>query len=331
MEVWREEAQAVAFRNLAQMQELFRVVGELEAHDIPVISFKGPLLAQVAYGDVTYRRFVDLDILVRRDDISRAKECLKQAGYSPYRQLDAQQESKHIATQRGYEFVHDERRSLVELHWSFFFEIYDFDLDPDAVWDRHHSVRVGGMCVRTMSPEDLLIYLCAHGTKHRWTQMKWVTDVAELVRSHPDLDWATVEDRARSIGYWRVVRLGIYLTVGLLELSVPPYIERAARTDRRVPNMARQVVDEWLFRSPKAEPATVWSTFWFHVKEADHLRDRWPYIKHHLDLWLGPTVEDRNAIRLPQFLFPFYYIIGLWRRLVNEKPTATDQQDPRSP
>jgi len=284
---WKDEARTIAFRNLARMRELQRLVHMLETRDIPVIPFKGPLLAETAYGDVTYRRFVDLDILVHRDDIQRAKACLRDAGYSPHRELSADEELEHIDSRKGYEFVHNENGGVVELHWAFFFDIYGFDLDPEGAWKRHRTARVGGTEMRTMGPEDLLIYLCAHGTKHRWMHIKWIADVAEHVRSHPDLDWGTVESRARSIGYWRVVCLGAHLADGLLEMPTPPSVEQAARTDRRVPSMARQVVDEWLFRSPHAEPASVWSTFWFHIKETDSWTKRLPYINHYAHLWTG--------------------------------------------
>jgi hypothetical protein len=315
LEGWKKQARTIAFQNLAQMRELQRIVRTFETQDIPVIPFKGPLLAEMAYGDVTYRRFVDLDMLVHREDIQRAKACLKNAGYSPYRELSAEEELEHIDSGRGYEFVRKNNRGVVELHWALFFEIYDFGLDPEDVWKRHRTVWVGGTEMRTLSPEDLLIYLCAHGTKHRWMQIKWIADVAEHVRNHPDLDWSAVESRAQSIGYWRVVCLGAYLAEELLEMPTPPSVEQAARTDRRVPNMARQVVDEWLFRSPDAEPAAVWSTFWFHVKETDRWQGRWSYVKHHLKLWFGPTDKDREFIRLPKSFSPLYYLVRPVRRM----------------
>src|ERR1041385_2527918 len=55
-------------RCLALAGELTRIVSALTAHGIPSISFKGPTLALMAYGDLGLRQFTDLDILIHRDD-----------------------------------------------------------------------------------------------------------------------------------------------------------------------------------------------------------------------------------------------------------------------
>jgi hypothetical protein len=83
-----------------------------------------------------------------------------------------------------------------------------------------------------------------------------------------------------------MVRLGGYLAHQLLEAPVPPNVLRAAQTSRTVRAMAARICDEWLFREPDAPRTPDWDVFWFHVKERERWRDRWPYIKHHLKLWL---------------------------------------------
>ena len=47
--------------------ELIKIMKLLEENDIKAIAFKGPTLAQLAYGDVTLRQYVDLDLLVELD------------------------------------------------------------------------------------------------------------------------------------------------------------------------------------------------------------------------------------------------------------------------
>lgn len=281
-----ETARQAAFRNMRQLHELLRIVEALEEQNVPVIPFKGPVLAALAYGDVAVRPFVDLDLLVAREDVLRAKEYLMQEGYEPVQDMTPGEEAAFIAAQHGYEFVHPESGFVVEVHWAFFFEIYAFDLTPDEIWDRHHITTLSGTSVRTLAPEDLFIYLCTHGTKHRWMRLKWIADVAAFIQSQPDLEWEVVMRRARRTGTARMVRLGGYLAHQLLEAPVPPNVLRAAQTSRTVRAMAARICDEWLFREPDAPRTPDWDVFWFHVKERERWRDRWPYIKHHLKLWL---------------------------------------------
>ena len=283
-----QRARQLAFRNLQQTHELVRLVTALEAEGIPVIPFKGPMLAALAYGDVAYRPFLDLDVLVRRDDVLRAKAVLQQQGYEAAKDMNPADEAAYIDTQLGYEFVHPGRRTVVEVHWSFFYEIYAFDLDPEDVRARHRTAEVAGAEVRTLAPEDLLLYLCTHGTKHRWMQLKWIADVAEHVRAAPDLDWARVDAQAEALGVRRMLRLGCWLAHTLLDADIPDRLLRAARSSPTVRAMAEQVCTEWLFPAAEAEEApSDWEIFRFHLKERERWRDRWPYVKHHLALWLG--------------------------------------------
>jgi hypothetical protein len=280
-------ARRLAVRNLQQTHELMRLVAGLEDNDIPVIPFKGPMLAALAYGDVAFRPFVDLDVLVCRDDVLRAKTFLQQEGYAPVKDMDPADEKAYVDTQLGYEFVHPGRRTIVELHWAFFYEIYAFDLAPKAVWARHRTAKVAGMTVRTLAPEDLLLYLCTHGTKHRWVQLKWIADVAEHVRASPDMDWTRVKQQAEEMGVRRMLCLGLWLAHTLLDADLPTLLVNEARRSRPVQAMAQQVCDEWLFPAPGTTPPSDWEIFRFHLKERERWRDRWPYVKHHLDLWLG--------------------------------------------
>jgi hypothetical protein len=73
--------QALARRNLRVAAELLQVLALLESHGIVAVPFKGPVLAAVAYGEITLRQFVDLDILVSRRDIGRVRDLLVGKGY----------------------------------------------------------------------------------------------------------------------------------------------------------------------------------------------------------------------------------------------------------
>src|SRR2546422_6923977 len=54
---------------------------------------------------------------------------------------------------------------------------------------------VGGRALPTLSPEDLVLALCAHGTHHGWSRLEWIADVARLARAEAAVDWQTVLDR----------------------------------------------------------------------------------------------------------------------------------------
>ena len=69
----RERYHSNARRNLFLVSELLKLLKLLESHGIGAIAFKGPVLALYAYGNLSLRQQLDLDILVRKRDIFESK------------------------------------------------------------------------------------------------------------------------------------------------------------------------------------------------------------------------------------------------------------------
>ncbi|MEO8342158.1 MAG: nucleotidyltransferase family protein, partial [Nitrospirota bacterium] len=67
--------------------------------------------------------------------------------------------------------------------------------------------------VRGMAPEEFLIILCLHGSKHGWERLKWVADVAELLRSQW-INWKRVFSTAAERKCHRMLLLGLALAIG---------------------------------------------------------------------------------------------------------------------
>jgi hypothetical protein len=58
-----------ARRNLRLTGELLKVLSLLESQDVVAIPLKGPVLAQMAYGDLALRQFHVLEFLVRHQNL----------------------------------------------------------------------------------------------------------------------------------------------------------------------------------------------------------------------------------------------------------------------
>jgi hypothetical protein len=89
------------------------------------------------------------------------------------------------------------------------------------LWQRRTSIPLKDKTVQGLAPEDLLIILCVHGSKHAWEQLKWVCDVAELLRAHDRLDWQQVFATASTWRCERMVLLGLSLAQQLLDAPLP--------------------------------------------------------------------------------------------------------------
>jgi hypothetical protein len=308
LERLRERFRANAQRNLHHTAELLRLLGVFESHGIAAIPLKGPALAARAYGNLSLREFIDLDILVRRPDLARAAALLEAEGYTRAEQLGSGQEQAYIQAQHHYSFVRDDM--LIELHFELRERFFGYLLDIDALWSRAETTALAGRQVLGFCPEDVLVTLCMHGTGHCWERLSWICDIAELVRVYPALEWQAILRRARELGSARMVGLGLFLAHALLGAALPAAALRAITSDPAIERLARQVAGA-LFRA-RESPRGLLETSLFYLGARERLRDRARYC---LRLAATPTLGDWRLIALPAQLSFLYYLLRPLRLL----------------
>lgn len=262
-------------RNLFLTSELLDALRLLKSRGIDAIPMRGPLLTHSLYGDLALREFSDLDVLVRRRDASKAWALLVENGYSAQYELTEKQERAFIHYQDQAHFDRGDGVTFLEIHWEIVPRFFSFALCDDDFWDRHVAATLGDARVWDFSPGDHLLALCAHGAKHLWARLIWICDVARLLETHQEIDWDSLRIRARELGGSRMVFLGLALTHDLLGASLPDDVLREVRSDRRVADLAAQVVAR-LFRESDDPPGLV-ETVLSHLRARERLADRLRY------------------------------------------------------
>jgi hypothetical protein len=307
-------ARWIAMHTMHQSRELIRIVNHLERENIPVIPFKGPTMGHLAYGNMAFRQALDLDLWVRPDDFERATRRLRELGYVPYHSM-SDAERRHFRAWHGADdFVHPEKKIMVEVHHAFFKEIVGAVLDPKGVWRRHDTLAFAGTEVRRLALEDLLLYACAHGMQHRWEKLKWLCDLMGLVYRHPEIRWGQVLRRARRHGSARMVHVAILLLQRLFPVDLPRTVLAEVQSDVTAQALASQAIRRWLFAPVNGDVDPI-AAFWFLLRAREHWKDRIPYIMHSLRLAVTPTEKERDLVRLPDSLDWFYYLIRPFRIL----------------
>ncbi|MDQ3744794.1 MAG: nucleotidyltransferase family protein [Acidobacteriota bacterium] len=302
-----------AARNLLLAGELVRITRLLEAEGVGTLAYKGPALAACAYGDLSLRRFLDLDIIVRRRDVPRARSVLRALGFSAPCGLSQSQEDVLLRSQHNLALARDGGRLTVELHWDVAQRRFADVPLGESVWARAVSVRVGGGEVKTLAPEDLLVALCVHGAKHFWERLAWVCDVAELLGSTQNLDWPLVLALARDSRVERMLLLGLGLASGLLGAPLPEDLSRRARADAAAARLSREVARR-MFDGAEFEPLGTVRGLRFNLSARPRLLDKVRYFRYALT----PTDKDLAALRLPPKLTFAYYLLRPLRLLRKE-------------
>ena len=300
--------------NLQALQELRRLAGVFEEADVPLLTFKGPLLAQHCYGNVAFRQFGDVDVLVQRPHLDRAQALLETHGYEPVRDLSDAEVKRRHEEQLGLEFRHRETGLVVELHWALLNRTFSFRLTPSEVWERARTVSLGTASVHRLGPYDRVLYLCAHGTKHHWSRLLCACDVAQVLHTESALDWERLLAKAREIGSRRTLALGLRLTERWLGQSLPPAARAMVEAESRVDALVHEIENQWFGTQSGRRATADASTFWFFLRTRERWRDNGALIRHYLRLAAAPTENDRALT--PEGLGGLQYLVRPVRLLV---------------
>ena len=294
-------------RNLFLTGELLRLLNLFEAQGISAIPYKGPALAASVYGNIALRNFSDLDVLVHRQVVPRAKELLISSGYQPAHQLTNAQEAAFLQYECEHLFTRDDGASIVELHWEIMPRRLSFPLDTELLWERLGSISFGGKVVPTLSPEDLLLILCAHGSKHLWERLAWICDVTGLIQAHWGMDWEWVVQQADTLGGSRMLSLGLLLARDLLGATLPEEVSQKVQADPVSRSLAADV-RERLFSEADGQPG-IFEDSMFHpfcLRVRERLRDR---VRYCIRSAMTPGEADWEFLSLPPLFSSLYYVL----------------------
>lgn len=309
-----------ALRNQYLSEELLRILSLLKANGVTAVPFKGPTLSVLAYGSLSSRQFGDLDILVREQDFLVAKDCLLAEGYRCGQRLHgiADIETQELALMKKWgEFPlsHPTKQVLIDLHSRLIAgEFPILSANFDLFWENLAPVSLLNGEVNTFCLEDLLLYLCVHGSKDFWLRLSWVCDVASLIHTHPQLNWQWVSDRAHALDCEQMLWLGISLAQDLLAVSIPEAaadrMQRVFKKQQLSAQIQRRILSGIFPRDTKYKKL---QRFRFHGQLIDNRGDQLRY-------YLGcarsllldpakPNVQDLKFVSLPPRVHFLYYLI----------------------
>lgn len=293
--------------NLFLTEELLRVIELFATHDIPVIPFKGPALAVYAYGDLGFRQCSDLDIVVHKQDIFRAKDLLMAHGYLYLNERSSSQEATHLKHHHEYELIHKNGKLAMDLHWAFAAIDNPFPLDFEYLWQRIQPFSLAGKRIPNAAPEDLLLILCLNGSKDCWQMLNRICDIAELIHNHPDLDWEQALVQARRLGSQRMLFIALCLAKELLGTVFPESVQTYIQVDLVAQALAQQVQNRILSASPLESV----EKYTFYIGMRERLIDKASCIFNRLKFsgWMTPTQRDKELISLPAQLSGLYYLL----------------------
>lgn len=286
---------------------LITTIELLEKSRISVIPFKGPLLSQDIYGQIAMRHFSDLDLLVPEESLENVERVLVANGYrvaefrgSPQLRRIRKARSKDLCFLSPDNIRIEVHRRLTKLD-------APVQISYSNVVDTCIETRIGARAVISLGLDDLLIYLCIHGTSHMWTRLEWVATVAEIVRQGRVSSWEAVLKKAGRLESELAVVSGLYLARTLFPDIYLPF-QVSDTIQGRATRLASSVIDR-IFESV---PDNVRGRQILEYR----IKTRSRFSGKIRQVWYFATdvkAEEVEMLNLPSVLFPVYYVFRTGR------------------
>jgi hypothetical protein len=301
----RDDFRKNALWNLGRTRELFKLLDLFAAKGIRAIPYKGPILAQQVYGDLSLRQFDDLDIFVHKEDVLRTKKVLLTEGYRPEFDLTARQEQAYLKSNCEYNFHFGCRGIHVEVHWDFVPHYFSIGFDMEDLWKSLQPISLYGREIFLFSKEDLFLILCVHcGYKHFWERLSWIADAAHLMESFREDSWEIILRKSSEMKIDRIVLLGLLLARDVAGVRVPESVFLEINVDPAAGGLADRVRER--LYSDDQNSRGFWQEHLFRLRMRGQLRDQ---VRYCFDLGLTQNIGDWQPVSLPDSLYPLYRLI----------------------
>jgi hypothetical protein len=290
-----------ALNNLLLLGELIKILKLLKSNGIDAIPYKGPVLAFLAYNNLSFREFGDIDLLINQSDAIMAKNIMVSKGYELFSPIDIN-DTYYMKFEPEYQFLNRNTGTIIEIKWKIEGNFFSFPNDLDVLSNNLEELNLNGFEVDTFSFVNHLLILCIHAAKHDWKRLSWICDISELLKSQKEINWPEILDKSEKLDIKRILLINLILARDLFKLELPDNILTSINSDSSVLNISNQIKE----RIFKNKSINIFQKFFSDLKKRDNLINGFRDVINDLT---RPTYVDFLDIALPESLFFLYFLI----------------------
>jgi hypothetical protein len=301
----QEDLYTATAHSIIAERQLVEILGVFQNAKVTSVVVKGAAVASF-YPDRALRRYGDLDLWVREEDLQQAEEVLLDLGYA-YAKSKAWwlREHQHLPPLRS------ERRGLpVELHWCLDRGRRPGRLPTEDLWTRAVPWQLGGEPALRLDPVDTVLHLCRHAVvQHRARLgLRALCDFAQATATWAPTDWESLARRAKVYALARPVYLMLSLVERVLGRPAPAEVISALEPPSHAA-LPDNLLDLFLERDGAAAPSVPLAVVRAGVEQT--LLGRLHHLLRHLVL---PRDGMAAVYKLPADS-PRIWLAYLWRPL----------------
>jgi len=222
--------ESAAFNQMI-IAELGQVVSRLDNASIPVIVLKGGALATTIYPDSALRPMNDLDLLVKPEDLERAKSIILSMGY--YEPIPEMAKGFNQLAQYHFYFSHRDKSSLnLELHWNLLAGQHDTRA-PSIEWFWENTQEISSITdenrnlqpYSTLSYTSHFLYLIGHCILQHGkfeARLIWFYDLLSIINNiNIPLDWQNIYRYAEEYQWAPALYYAMQILASLFHCEIP--------------------------------------------------------------------------------------------------------------
>jgi len=301
-DVLKDQFKINAYKNMMMLRELLKLLNLFESNGIIVVPYKGPVLAISIYKDIKLRQFVDLDIYVYEQDISKVNEILLNEGYTPDFQIDESKKVKYNELRRDFSFF-SESGVKIEIHKMF--QSWVFSLPHgNSFLDKKTTLKITrDKTIFNPSLENMILILSIHNAGHRWGLLYWICDLAELIRNSEYVDWKFIVEKAEKLVIKKILLINLHLLIDLYGIKLPVFVTEEFKKDNSIKKLAN-LFKESLFKK-SSKNFTLTDELMISIKT----REKFIFgIRDCIKPIFTPTLYELKTLPLPPYLWSIYTI-----------------------
>jgi hypothetical protein len=222
-EAWQMSYYNNLKKNTLVLEQIKEVQSAFKNKAVKFILLKGASLISTVYADLGVRTFVDIDILVKKNDLSLLKDAFVHLGY---RLL--QDEKVQFLEEFGAGELLFKKEGLphFDVHWDLsFYERFRgiIRFDNTKIWQEALTVNFDNTDITVLNPETQILYISAHlALAHSFYNLTGFYDVASLIKFYSDaIDWDKLIKDATDMGIRIPVYYVLQFTRDLFNISLP--------------------------------------------------------------------------------------------------------------
>lgn len=312
---WKLDTFYTGVNQLRHINQVEKIIKKFNEENIRVIVLKG-LVIREFYKNPELRTMCDADILVREEDLDKARKVLTSLGY-----LESEEYDEH-----GAHIVFEHTNHLpIEVHWTLINDDY-FNGSKEfekSIWDNAMKVKIGETEALSLGWDDLVLHLCIHMAVHivhRGFGVRQLVDLVILVENKRDeINWNEFRRKAIECKVNKFVIIIFNVCKELFNMDIPSEVNKGYEVEK---NFLNKFIDE-IIESGVYGHGDLAHDFGNDISNSEESN-----LKNFLSL-LFPSLEDMNDkynyAKKFKILLPIAWIHHLFAGVFNKEYSLLDK------